>query len=98
VAHHSVNSFNGELLSNVRQTSNRCSTCEGLRRLYGRNEAALRGARNLYEAAVKTADSTPLPNLEEEAKLTSAAREMISYAIHAHLIEKHSRTQSVLAA
>jgi hypothetical protein len=86
------------LLRTFRLTSNGCSTCEGLRRLYARNEAALCDAQNLYKAAVKAADSTTLPNLEDEVKQTSAAREMICYAIHAHSTGKHSQTPGVLAA
>jgi hypothetical protein len=64
-----------------RLSSNRCSTCEDLRRLHARSEAALRNARNLYRAAVKgDIDSVALRNLEE-LKQTSAARKLICNAI-----------------
>jgi hypothetical protein len=45
---------------NLRLSSNRCSTCEQLRRLRARSEVAFRSARNLYRVAVKAADSAAL--------------------------------------
>jgi ATP-dependent Clp protease ATP-binding subunit ClpB len=54
-----------------RLSSKRCSTCED-----PRIEAALRNARNLHRAAVKTTDSAALQNLEEELKETSAAHKL----------------------
>jgi hypothetical protein len=71
-----------------RLSSKRCSTCEDLHRRKGRIEAALRNARNLYRAAVKTTDSAALQNLEE-LKQTSAEHKLICYAIHAHLTDLH---------
>ena len=73
-------------------SSKGCSTCEDLRRLKARIEAALRNARNLYGAAGKALDPATLQNLEKELKETSAARKLVYYAIHAHLIDLHSQT------
>ena len=61
------------------------STCEDLRRLKARIEAARGKARNLYMAAVKTTDSASLQNFEEELKQTSAAHKLVCYAVNAHL-------------
>ena len=81
-----------------RLSSKRCSTCEDLRRRHARSEAALRNARNLYRAALKTTDSAALQNQEEELKQTSAARKLICYAIKAHLTSQHSQTRGVRLA
>ena len=81
-----------------RLSSKRCSTCEDPRRPKARIEAALRNARNLYRAAVKTTDSAALQNLEEELKQTSAAHKLIYYAVHAHLTNQHSQTRGVYLA
>jgi hypothetical protein len=62
-----------------RLSSKPCSTCETLRRLKARIEAALRNTRNLYRAAVKTTDSAALQNLEEELKQTSTAHKLSCY-------------------
>ena len=59
-------------------SSKPCSTCEDLRRPKARIEAALRNARNLYRAAVKTTDSAALQNLEETLKQTSGAHKLIA--------------------
>ena len=74
------------------------STCEDLRRLKARVEAALRSARNLYKVAVKTTDSAALQNLEEELKQTSAAHKLICCAVNAHLANQHSQTRGVRLA
>jgi hypothetical protein len=74
-------------------SSKTCSTCEDIPRLKVRTDAALRDARNLYRAAVKTIDSVALQNLEEELKQTSAAHKLICYAIHAHLTDLYSPTR-----
>jgi hypothetical protein len=79
-------------------SSKPCSTCEDLRRLKARIEAALRKARNLYRAAVEAIDSPALQNLEEELKQTSAAPKLIYYAIHAHLTNQRSQTPGVRVA
>jgi hypothetical protein len=76
-----------------RLSSKPCSTCEDLRRLTARIETALRNARNLYRAAVKTTGSAALQNLEEELKQPSSGRNLIYYAIHAHLTDLHSQTR-----
>ena len=81
-----------------RPSSKPCSTCENLRRLKTRLEAALRNARNLYRAVAKTIDSAALQNLEEELKQTSAARKLICCAIQAHLTSRHSQTRDVRLA
>ena len=81
-----------------RLSSKPCSTCEDLRRLKARIEAALRNARNPYRAAVKRTDSAALQNLEEELKQTSAAYKMICYAVHAHLTNQHSQTRGACLA
>jgi hypothetical protein len=81
-----------------RPSSQRCSTCEDLSRKKARIEAVLRNARNLYRAGVKAVDSTALQNLGEELKQTSAARNLIYYAIHAHLTNQHSQTGGVRSA
>ena len=49
-----------------RLSSKPSSTCEDLRRLKARIEAALRNARNPYRAAVEAIGSPALQNLEEE--------------------------------
>ncbi len=74
------------------------STCEDLRRLKARVEAALRSARNLYKVAVKTTDSAALQNLEEELKQTSAAHKLICCAVNAHLANQNSQTRGVRLA
>ena len=81
-----------------RLSSKRCSTCEDLRRLKARIEAARRNAKNLYRAAVRTTDSAALQNLEEELKQASAAHKLICYAIQAHLTNQHSQTRGVRLA
>jgi hypothetical protein len=68
-----------------RPSSKPCSSCQDLR------EAALRNARNLYRAAVKTTDAAAQQNLEEELKQTSAAHKSICYAVHAHLTKRGVR-------
>jgi predicted adenine nucleotide alpha hydrolase (AANH) superfamily ATPase len=82
----------------LRLSSKRCSTCEDLRRLKARSEAALRIARNLYGAAVKTSESAALENLEEELKQTSAGHQLICYAVDAHHANQHSQTRGVRLA
>ena len=74
-------------------SSKRCSTCPDLRQLNAGVEAALRNARSLYRAAVKTTDSAALQNLEEELKQTSAAHKLICYAVRAHPTNQHSQTR-----
>ena len=81
-----------------RLSSKHCSTCEDLRRLDARIEAAHRNARNLYTDAVKSNDSTALQNVEEELKQTSAAQKFIRYAIHTHLTDQHSQAPGVRLA
>jgi hypothetical protein len=81
-----------------RLSSTPCSTCEDLRRLKARIEAALRNARNLYSAAVKATDSAALQNFDEDLKQTSAAHELICYGVHAHLTGQHSQTRGVRLA
>jgi formate hydrogenlyase transcriptional activator len=78
-----------------RLSSKRCSTCEDLRPLHARSEAALRNARSLYRATVKAIDSAALQNLEGELKQTSASRKLICYAIQAHLTSQHTQTRGV---
>ena len=80
------------------RSSNRRLTCEDLRRLKARVEAALRNARNLYRAAMEAIDSSALQNLEEELKQTSAAHKLICYAVQAHLTDQHSQTRGVCLA
>ena len=82
----------------LRLSSEGCSTCEDLRRLKARSEAALRYARNLYRDAVKTTHSAALQNLEEELKQTSAAHKLVCYAVDAHLTNQHSQTRGVCLA
>ena len=79
-------------------SSKPCSTCEDLRRLMARIEAAQGNARSLYRSAVEAIDSPALENLEEELKQTSAARQLICYAIQTHLTRQHSQTRSVRLA
>ena len=79
-------------------TSEPCSTCEDLRRLKARSETALRNARNLYSAGVKTPGSALPRNLEEELKQTSTAHRLICYAIQGHLTNQHSKTGGVRLA
>jgi len=81
-----------------RLNSKPCSSCEDLRRLKARSEAALLNARNLFKAAVKKTDSAALQNLEEELKQTSAAHRLICYAVHAHLTNQHPQTRGVCLA
>lgn len=78
--------------------SKHCSACEDLRRLVARIEAALRRARNLYRAAVRTTDSAALENLEEELKQTSAGYKLVCYAVDVHLANQHSQTRGVRLA
>jgi len=82
----------------LRLSSKGCSICEDHHRFKARIEAALRNARNLYRAALKTTDSAALQNQEEELKQTSAARKLICYAIKAHLTSQHSQTRGVRLA
>jgi erythromycin esterase-like protein len=82
----------------LRLSSKHCSTCEDLRRLLARSEAALRIARNLYRASVKTPDSAALENLEEELKQTSAGHKLVCYAVGVHLANQHSQTRGVRLA
>jgi hypothetical protein len=79
----------------LRPGSERCSTCEDLHRLKVCSEAALGNARNLYKAAVTTADSAALQNLGEELKQTSAAHRLICYAIQVHVTGQHFQARSV---
>ena len=81
-----------------RPSSKRYSTCEHLRGLDTRIEVALRNPRNRYSAAVTATDSVALQNLEEEFKQTSAARELIYYAIRADPTDQHSQTRGVRLA
>jgi hypothetical protein len=81
-----------------RLSSKRCSTSTDLRRLKARIEPALRKARNLYRAAVKTIDSAALQNLEEELKQTLATYKLVCYAVNAHLANQHSQTRGVRLA
>jgi hypothetical protein len=74
-------------------SSKGCSTCEDLRRLEARIEAASRSAGNLYSAAMKATDSAALQNLEEELKQTSAAHNFVCYAVEAHLTNQHTQTR-----
>jgi hypothetical protein len=78
--------------------SKRYSSCEDLRLLHARSEAALRNARNLYRAAMKAPDSAALQNLEEELKQTSTAYRLVCYAVEAHLTNQHSQTRGVCLA
>ena len=75
-----------------------CATCEVLRRLKARSEAARRSARNLHRAALNATDSAALENLEEELKQTSAAHKLACYAIDTHLTNQHSQTRRVRLA
>jgi hypothetical protein len=79
-------------------SSKLCSTCEDLRRLKGRFEAALRNEWNLYGAAVKTTDSAALQNLEEELKQTPTAYKLVCYAVDAHLTNQHIQTRGACFA
>ena len=88
----STNSYDFQL------TPKRCSTCEDLRRLKARIEAALRNVRNLYRAAVMAIDSAALQNLEEELEQITAARKFVCCAINAHLTCQHSQTPCVRIA
>jgi len=81
-----------------RLSSKRCSTCEDLRRLKARIEAALRNARNRYRAALKSTDSGALQNLEEELEQITTARKFVCYAIDAHLTKQHLQTPGVWLA
>jgi hypothetical protein len=81
-----------------RLSSKDCSICEDHHRFKARIEAAVRNARNLYRASLKTTDSAAQQNLEEELKQTSAARKLICYAIKAHLTSQHSQTHGVRLA
>jgi hypothetical protein len=81
-----------------RLRSKACPTCEDLRRIKSRSEAALCNARNLYRAAVKTTYSAALQNLEGELKQTSAAHNSVCYAVNAHLANQHSETRGVRLA
>jgi len=69
-----------------------CPTCEDLRQLKVRIEAARRKAQNLYRAAIKASDSAALENLEEELKQMSAADGFVGHAVDVHLTNEHSRT------
>ena len=75
-----------------RLSSNRCSTCEDLRRLKARIEAAHGKPRTSYRAAMKATDSAALQNLEEELKQTSAAHMFICYAVDGHLTNQRLAT------
>src|ERR1700730_12429066 len=77
----------------VFRSSKPCLTCEDLRRLRVRIEAALGNARNLYRAAIKTTDSPALQNPEEEFKQTSAAHNFVCYAVEAHLTNQHTQAR-----
>jgi NMD protein affecting ribosome stability and mRNA decay len=79
----------------LRLSSEVCSTCNELHVLKARIEDAHRNAGNLYSAAMKATDSTVLQNLEEELKQTSAAHNLVCYAIDAHLADQHSHTHGV---
>jgi hypothetical protein len=81
-----------------RLSSKPCSTCEDLRRLKARIEAARRNARNLYRAAVKPAGFAALQDLDEELKQTSAAHKLVCYAVDSHLANQHSQTRGVRLA
>ena len=72
-------------------SSKRCSTCEDMRQLRARTEAAFLNVRDLYSAA----PSPALQNLEEELKPTSGARKLIHHAIQAHLTSQQSQTTGV---
>ncbi len=78
--------------------SNTCLTCEDLRRLYARNEVALRRARRLYLTALRADDAAAFPDLEEELKQTSAARKIIGYTIQRHQAKQHSQVPVLFAA
>ena len=82
----------------VFRSSKPCLTCEDLRRLRVRIEAALGNARNLYRAAIKATDSAALQNLEEELKQTLAALKLTCCAIQAQLTNQHSQTHGVRLA
>jgi hypothetical protein len=82
----------------IRLSSKPCVTCQDLCRQKGRIEAALRNARNLYQAAVEAIDSTALRILEEELKQISAARRLTCYAIQTHRTSEHPQTHDVRAA
>jgi hypothetical protein len=77
----------------LRLISKPSSTCEGLRWLKARIEAALRNAPNLYRAAGTAIDSGALQNLEEELKQTSAVHKLVWYAVSAHLTNQHTQTR-----
>jgi hypothetical protein len=82
----------------LRLSSEPCSTCEDLRRLKARIADAPRSARNLHRAALNATESATLQNLEEELKQTSAAHELVCYAVNAHLTNQRSQTQGVRLA
>jgi len=82
----------------IRRSSKHCSTCEDLRRLNARIEAALRDARSLCVQAANSSDTATLQNLEEELKQTSVARKLICYAIQTHLTDQHSQACDVRLA
>ena len=75
-----------------RPSSKPRSTCEDLRRLKARIEAARGKARNLYMATVKATDAASLPNLEE-VKQTSSALKMTLLRSRDHLTNQHSQTR-----
>ena len=79
----------------IRLSSKPCSTCEELLRLKARTESALRNTRNLYIAAVKATDFAALQTFQEELKQTSAAHELVCYAVDAHRTNQHPPTRDV---
>src|SRR6266852_2986103 len=81
-----------------RLSSKRRSTCEHLRRLYSRDRAALRNARNRYRTAVRGPILRLCKNLEEVLEQTTDARRLVCYAIDAHLTDQHSETPGVCLA
>ena len=76
-------------------SSKRGSNCADLRQPKARTGAALRNARKIYKAALKTTGSAALQSLEDELQ-TSTARTSIRYAVHAHLTNQHAH-RAVLA-
>jgi hypothetical protein len=78
----------------LRLSSERCATCEDLRRLKVRIANAYRSARNLYRAALNATDSAPLQNIEDELKQISAAHGLVCCAVNTHLTNQHSQTRS----
>jgi hypothetical protein len=75
-----------------------CWTCEDLRRLKARIEAAVRDARNPYSVARKAIGSSAQQNLEEGLKQTSVARNWIFCPIEAHPANQHSQAGGVRLA